>query len=260
MTHAVNPARSPAYVPPPWTHRSAKTLQVFCRTTNLKALDLWVPGPLQRRGDGVFAIIFMELPDIAELGPQYRSRESGVAIPVSHEASGRIGSTWAVMFVDNDIAQVAGREIWGHPKKLADVRVDLAGDEVRGEVRHLSYRDSHQSLVYRAEVILDESHPELRTLAADFGARIQKRILPSPYADEPESEDIVRVIVSDAVVHSERTGSAVVDLCAGAEGFDDLKPVEVLGAHFRVADFVLRHGKPAIPDQVRPPDNSNSIQ
>jgi acetoacetate decarboxylase len=198
---------------------------------------------MRRRGDGVFAVVFMELPSIEELGPQYRSIESGIAIPVELE-SGRTGSTWAVMFVDNDIAQVAGREVWGHPKKLADVRVELTGPACSGEVRHLPYRDPERRLLYRVEAAIDGSHLEVAELAADLGGRFQRRLLPGPFDDDGGSDDLVRVIVSDVVLHSEGTGSARIDLHESDERLDELGPLEVLGAHHRVADFVLRRGKP----------------
>lgn len=251
MSLSINPERSPAYPPPPWTHRGAKTLHVFCRTSNVDALDSWVPSPLQRRGDGIFALVFMELPSIAEIGDQYVSRESGVVIPVIHEESSRIGSTWAIMFVDNDIAQVAGREIWGHPKKLASIELELTTDYARGRVRSLPYRDEYQRVIYETEAQLDGSNENVRDLVSDLGGRIQKRVIPSPFSDAPGHIDVVRIIVSDAKIQFERTGRATVDLMRGREPLDELNPIDVLGAHFRVADFVLQLGKPAMPDARR---------
>jgi len=243
MPTGVNPERSPAYRLPPWTHHRATTLQAFCRTDRFDALDSWVPPGMRRRGDGIFAVVFMALPSIDELGPQYRSIESGIVVPVEL-ANGRSGSTWAVMFVDNDIAQVAGRELWGHPKKLADVQADLDGPVCSGEVRHLPYRDPAGAPLYRVEASIDGSHPEVADLAADLGARFQRRVLPAAFEGAGGSDDLVRVIVSDAVVHSEGTGSVTVTLHPGIEGLDGLAPIQVLGAHHRVADFVLRQGKP----------------
>ncbi len=254
IASGVNPERSPAYPLPPWTHKDASTLQVICRTEHSDALDAWVPSPLRRRGDGIFALVVMDLPHIAELGPQYHSREAGLVVPVIHEESGRQGSTWAAMFVDNDIAQIAGREVWGHPKKLADVEVELGVERSSGAVHQLGYRDANCGLVFSVEADLDGSHGETAELAFDLGPRIQKRVLPSPFGLEPDLPQLVRVIVSNVVISSRQTGTARIELAQGPEGLDELLPVDVLGAYYQVADFVLRFGKPldvANPDKGR---------
>ena len=101
------------YPPPPWTHRSATSLQVFCRTPNPDVLRSWIPDELQLEGAGLFSIFFLQIDRILELPDDYRSTESGLLVPVFHSPSGRRGATWAVMFVDNDIALTAGRESGG---------------------------------------------------------------------------------------------------------------------------------------------------
>ena len=101
------------YPPPPWTHRSATSLQVFCRTPNPDVLRSWIPDELQLEGAGLFSIFFLQIDRILELPDDYRSTESGLLVPVFHSPSGRRGATWAVMFVDNDIALTAGRRSGG---------------------------------------------------------------------------------------------------------------------------------------------------
>jgi acetoacetate decarboxylase len=45
-----------------------------------------------------------------------------------------VGVYFAQSFVDSDIALAAGREIWGYPRKLAKISLDLSGDTLNAKV------------------------------------------------------------------------------------------------------------------------------
>ncbi|HRP77778.1 MAG TPA: acetoacetate decarboxylase family protein, partial [Aquamicrobium sp.] len=123
-----NPLNSPNYPAPPWTYTGARVLNFACRAANPAALAAWIPQGLRHRGEpGEFAVWFAHVPNIPEIGPDYSSNECGIVIPVATE-DGIGGSTFAIMLVDNDVALAGGREIWGYPKKLAQVEIrDAAG-------------------------------------------------------------------------------------------------------------------------------------
>jgi acetoacetate decarboxylase len=244
MSVSVNPANAPLYPLPPWTHVGVVTLQVFCRTQERDAIRRWLPADVEPQGDGLLAINFVHIPKVLELGEHSQSFETGILVPVVHRPTSRAGCMFAVMFVDNDIALAAGRELWGHPKKFGDVRLSVLDGVAAASVKHPPYRDGLGGLIYEVEANLDGSNQEVSALAEQFGTRFLRRIIPDPFTPRAESDQLVRVIVSGFVSRRETTGSARVMVADGVDSAIALGRIEVLGAHLRTSDFVLRHAKP----------------
>jgi acetoacetate decarboxylase len=233
---------STSYPPPPWTYRDTTSLHIFCRAHNPPAVNALIPAPFHpTRHDGLFVLYFMKVGQLEEMGPGYSSNESGILVPATHEQGGVRGSIWAGMFVDNDVALSAGREIWGHPKKLGSVTIAQSAGSVGASARQLPYRGD--VVVYSVTAKLDSSHPEVAHLLDSLSPRLMRRAIPSPYALTAEAVDVLRLVITDTVVHSELTGSAAVELNDSEDEFMSFGGIEVLGAHLRKSDFVLRHGE-----------------
>jgi hypothetical protein len=64
-------------------------------------------------------------------------REAATLVEATVESSRSAVSGWFVasMYVDTDAAMAAGREIYGFPKKLAEIEIDESGGIKRGRVR-----------------------------------------------------------------------------------------------------------------------------
>jgi acetoacetate decarboxylase len=244
MYPELNPPQSPNYPRPPWSYTGARILNVVCRAENTAAVARWVPAPLRpARDDGLFAIFFLNVPSIPEFGPSYRSKECGVLIPVTTADGVTRGSTFAIMFLDNDAALAGGREIWGYPKKLGAVSFDERGSRVSVEVRHMSYRDREQGMIFGAEAELDGSGEEMWETVRGLEPRILRRAIPDPYGPEPQSVEVLKVVHTHGRVHEQRTGRARAYFGTTAERFDEWGRIEPLGATFRVCDFVLPYAQ-----------------
>lgn len=240
----LNPPASPCYARPPWTYTGARVLNVVCRAGHPEALRRWVPPPLEpARGDGLFVMFFLRVPSIPELGPHYHSTESGILVPVA-APGGLQGSTFAIMFVDNDIALAAGREIWGYPKKLGRITFDETDAlAIRAAAHHMPYRDGAGSAVFAADVVLDGSGAAMWPIVVGLEPRLLRRAIPDPYGTRAQSVEVLKVAHTGGKVYEERTGRAKVRIEPSAERLELLGEIETLGATFRVCDFVLPYAQ-----------------
>jgi acetoacetate decarboxylase len=233
------------YPAPPWTYTRARVLNVACRAQHREALYRWLPDSLVPvHGDGTFVLWFAHVPSIPELGAEYTSTECGIVIPVRTRVGGHVGSTFALMIVDNDMALAGGREIWGYPKKLGSLSFGEDGGEgnVVAEARHRPYRVASEPVIASVRARMDGAGEDVTELVASLEPRYLERVVPSPYGAEAQSREVLRVAHRDARVHLEKKcGSAEVAFGATAERFNEFGRIEARGAIFRVVDFVLPH-------------------
>jgi acetoacetate decarboxylase len=234
------------YQAPPWSYIGTRVLNVVCRAERPAELHRWLPDMLAPlHDDGTFVVWFSNAPSIPELGPDYSSTECGIVIPVRTRDGKHRGSTFALIVVDNDLALAGGREIWGYPKKLGSVAFTEDGEgNIVAEARHKPYRDRAESVIVGARACMDGKGGDVTELVASLEPRYLHRVVPSPYGAERQSEELVRVSVSNARLRQEKKcGSAEVTFGATAEGLDRLGRITTLGAVFRVVDFVLPYGE-----------------
>jgi acetoacetate decarboxylase len=232
------------YPEPPWTYRNTSILNVLARAHNLDGLRAFLPPGLDLQDEsGRFLLWFLDVPDIPQMGPDYRSSECGMIIPA------KLGSTvsgghFAFMLVDNDEALLAGREIWGYPKKLARVGFRRVSDSAFvAEASHMSYRSWSKSPVVQVRAELDGSNDHLW----DHGMKLEPRILSRPTRNlstgEPTGNHFLTVENHIHAVHERLSGSATLDFGPSREeGLHELGEIDVAGALFMRCDFGLGYG------------------
>ncbi|NHI82851.1 MAG: hypothetical protein EAX81_00920 [Candidatus Thorarchaeota archaeon] len=79
-----------------------------------------------------------------------------------------VGVYFAHNYVDTDVAQSAGREIWGYPRKLAEIELSVKGDVVEGTVAR------HGITLLKASCILEDDGEWI-----DSGPNINFKVIPS---------------------------------------------------------------------------------
>jgi acetoacetate decarboxylase len=219
------PDVSPLYPPLPYRYRGYRKLSVFA-TAGSDALRSMVPAPLVLAGD-VFEAFVMEAPDVDGLRPY---SEAGIVIPVRHGQ--RLGGHVAFEYVTTDDALTAGREIWGYPKKIADVALSGQGDQLSGQcVREgttlIEITFSPRQEAFDTPVL----HP-----------RLQVKRIPSP-ADEPTRGQVVWNELLDVTTTSLLRGTATLSLGDSLrDNLSQLGPGHIIGAQVLVGDFLLGHG------------------
>lgn len=123
------PFSSPSYPPIEFKFTNREFL-IITYETDIDALRAIVPEPLEVN-DPIVKFEFIRMPDSAGFGDY---TEAGQVIPVKFK--GVHGSYVHSMYLDVLAPIVAGREIWGFPKKLATPKLAVSGDTLVGTVRY----------------------------------------------------------------------------------------------------------------------------
>lgn len=236
----------PPYPEPPWDFVNASILNIVARVRHPERLSRYLaPGVEVQDGRDTVVFSFLDVPNIPQMGFDYHASECGMIIPV-RTAGGARGGHFAFMLVDNDTALTAGREIWGYPKKLAQVRMRrISDDEITARAAHHPYREWNTAGALQARVRLDGSADALRDEVKAFEPRILSRTIRSPESGRPEGSTLLAVGSQMVRVHERASGSATLEIgdCQ-EERLDQLGPFDVLGALYTRCDFILDYGTP----------------
>ncbi|HEY3684145.1 MAG TPA: acetoacetate decarboxylase family protein [Streptosporangiaceae bacterium] len=232
MTAISGPEHDPLYPPPPYVYRDYRRLGVLAAASP-DALRAVLPAALEPVGE-VFEVFFMDVLDVSGLRPY---REAGVVVPCAYR--GEAGAHVAYEYVTTDDALTVGREIWGYPKKLADVRLDYGDpDRVRASCDRLG---PLMAAEFTPAADADVAYPQL-------SPRFQVRRSPGPADANTAGAVMVRNVLPDAATTRRVAGRAELKLTDGAgDRLGALGPPRVLGAEFTHGRFVLDYGHVAGP-------------
>ena len=110
-----SPEFSPPYTPLPHHFNDSHNIQILCRAPK-GAVQRALAQPLEQNGDGDLFVLQMGWSPDCE---GFNVHEIQINAPVKWKDS--IGSTTLIEYIDSDMGLIAGREIWGWPKKMADI-------------------------------------------------------------------------------------------------------------------------------------------
>ncbi len=123
------PHSSPAYPPGPY-HFVNREFFVITYETDMDALRAVVPEPLEV-SEPIVKYEFIKMPDSNGFGSY---TESGQVVPVTYQ--GEQGGYVHAMYLDDLSPIVAGRELWGFPKKLATVSLEVHSETLVGKLAY----------------------------------------------------------------------------------------------------------------------------
>jgi acetoacetate decarboxylase len=110
------PSASPLYLEPPYYYKSNRAITIVFKTSP-EILQELVPSPLLPNPDNLAFIYVGEFNVEAPLKGKYK--EAGIGIPVVFKE--KFGNYFVSLYLDSAHAIVGGREIWGWPKKDAEI-------------------------------------------------------------------------------------------------------------------------------------------
>jgi acetoacetate decarboxylase len=119
------PPDAPAFQAPPYHYRNAQAISIKFETDPESALDV-LPAPLELIEPASASLSFYWYP-FTTFGPYH---EAILRLYARHE--GKPLTYVAQIFVDTEPPMLAGREVWGYPKKLARIGFDRDKDMVVG--------------------------------------------------------------------------------------------------------------------------------
>lgn len=153
--------------------------------------------------------------------------DAGIIIPVIFE--GRPGATYLFEYEDNDSAIAAGRDLWGYPKKYADITLDRNGDRATARVT----RKGTDILTIEADFGTETAF-DMPKLAPHFNMHVQ----PGPDGKVLSRRIIERDTSPDFQLKSSAKGRATVTLASlEHDPLGEFTPLEILGAQLTVGDF-----------------------
>jgi acetoacetate decarboxylase len=225
------PSVSPLYPPPPYRYRDCP-LMVVPFLAEPGVLDRLVPRPLVPNADDVAYVAVGHLHN-DRLGS---TREAFIVVPSSDGV--RTGNYAVFLYLENDACITSGREIWGWPKKLAEI--SLAEDE--GSMT-ASVRRGGVDIVRASLLDLEDASPDELGLSPVW---FNEKIIPSVVEGAaPEVAQITATTFEGLEVRDVRRGRGA--LRFDGTGDDPLAGLigvrEVLGGHRMTLSFRLLHGE-----------------
>lgn len=225
------PAAAPLYPPPPYRYRDCP-LMVIPFIAGPGVTRRLVPEPLEPNPDDVAYVAVGHLHN-DKLGSTH---EAFIVVPSSDGT--REGNYAVFLYLENDACVTSGREIWGWPKKLAEIDLVESPERMAATVRRGG-----------ADLIAASVAPERETAADDLGLSpvwFNLKVVPSVVEGAPpEVLQLTATTFADLEVRDVRSGRA--ELAFGSTGHDPLAELmgvrEVAAGHRMTMAFRLLHGE-----------------
>lgn len=227
------PFTSPSYPPIEFKFTNREFL-IITYETDMEALKAVVPEPLEVI-EPVVKFEFIRMPDSAGFG---NYTEAGQVIPVKFK--GKIGSYVHSMYLDVLAPIVAGREIWGFPKKLANPVLSVAGDTLVGTLHYNDQPVARGTMGYKYKEL---DTKELQKKMEQEPNYLLK-ILPDVDGQTARVCELVEYHIRNLTIKGAWSGPAALQLYEHALAPVALLPVKriISGTHI-LSDLTLGFGK-----------------
>jgi acetoacetate decarboxylase len=230
-----SPVFSPPYPPLPHKFNDNHELQILCEAPKGAVRRALLP-PLEQPDDrDIFILQMGWTPDCEG----FRVHEIQINVPVKWKDS--TGSTTLIEYIDSDMGLIAGREIWGWGKRMADI--EWHQTRTGWTMTCNKQKDQDGIPLMKVEYTITESAPDL-AWPAMFPVFLVKRIPNASLSVSPLLQlvclggnitpGVVPPLSPDAV-RTETKGTAAVEFFDGPHDFlTFFGPVRVLGAKMAI--------------------------
>lgn len=225
------PATAPAYPPPPFRYEGCRWTMVIFRT-DPGVIQSLVPEPLVPDPIPILGLYVAKLSISKPLAVTYH--EAGLVARVSFE--GKLGMYFSSLYLDSAMGVVAGREIWGFPKKTAQIAYEEEGGQISAVV---SLMDSPLIKAGMQKSRKLEQFPE-DPIQAGFTLKI------IPSAERGAPPDVLQLISIPHIMQIREMyeGPGTLELLPSAfDPLGNIPVLEVIEATFQVLDMTLDYGE-----------------
>ena len=224
------PFHNPAFPPGPYRFVDREYLIITYRTDPDKLRKL-IPAPLEL-AEPIVKFEFINMPDSTGFGHYC---EAGQVIPVTLDgvAGGYIHS----MYLNDHPPIVAGRELWGFPKKLGEPELRVHKDTLIGTLDYSDYRIATGTMGYKHKT-LDREAVKKSMGTPSFLLKI------IPHVDgTPRICELVQYSLSEIMIKGAWSGPGALELNPHALApIAELPVLEILSAMHVLADLTLPLG------------------
>jgi acetoacetate decarboxylase len=225
------PLKSPLYPPPPYNYKDARIFLALFNPT-MSSIEKLLPDPL-RPSQLPLAGIMTGLQPCVEAGT---FSESALLVQCMFDnpetGEDEVGVYFAHVYVDTDVAVASGREIWGYPRKLADIEMKWKGDTLEAR----TVRDGNQ--LFYSKCTFDEEGEWI-----DSGPNVNVKMIPSVTGEGFDVSFLTAAYLTYDI-HNGRSGDVEVKISSGPK--DDLSILEIeapmIGLYFD-CDIVVPAGR-----------------
>lgn len=184
-----SPVFSPPYPPLPHHFTDVHTIQVLCQAPE-GAIKKALAPPLEPAGTAdTFILLLAWTPDVEKMG--FNVHEIAINAPVKW--GDRVGNTTLIEYIDSDMGLIAGREIYGWPKKMAII--NWTQTETGWTVTASKMQDQGGIPLMKIEYTVSDSTPEVEWF--DMGPSLLVRRIPNASATTPSFFQMVCVGCSE---------------------------------------------------------------
>lgn len=214
----------------PFDMRNVRILTVFYRTS-IDAVASVLPPPLQPASD-IVAVHLYQMNDTDFFGPY---EESAIQVDVTLPGTEVRGAYSPYLFLNNDGAIAAGREVYGQPKKFGSPSIKVKQDLIVGTIKRNGVRFLRVTTPYKQR---RSDIAEARAMF-DFITNINYKVVPAAAGGVAIRELTAREL-SAVTVHECWRAPGTVEISPHAQAPVHRLPVlEMLDAFYWSCDFTL---------------------
>lgn len=228
------PSLFPLYSAPPVQFRDNRIMTIVFKTTP-EVLQELVPKPLLPNPDNLMFIYIGGLNIENPVIGRYDYLEAGIGVPVIF--SKKPGNYAVCLYLNKALPIVGGREIWGWPKKDAEIAFTEKEGEIRARVERFGTILLNLSGKLQKKVDPIPNQPEFPWFLL--------KIIPSVRKNAPP--DVWQLISSlniNRKIKELWSCTATFDLGTGPlDPLGKIKVSEIVNAQFSVSDFAMDYGE-----------------
>ncbi|HTO84563.1 MAG TPA: acetoacetate decarboxylase [Methylomirabilota bacterium] len=228
------PAAGPSYPAGPYRFIDREYM-VITYETDREIVREQLPEPLEPLDKPLVFYEWIRMPDSSGFGSY---TESGMVIPCRFR--NEEVNFVAQMYLDDDPPIVAGREIWGFPKKYAHPKLEVVKDTLTGTLEYAGQFVAMGTMGYKHESAAGNGERTKATLAK---TQVNLKLIPG-VDGSPEICQLVAYNLTDITVKGSWLGPARLHLVPHVNApVADLPVRRVIGAHHFIADLTLPYGR-----------------
>jgi acetoacetate decarboxylase len=227
----VSPQFAPFYQLPPKRFQNCRVMSVLFRTTP-ETLQALVPAPLAPNPSSLMFIYIGYMNVVTPLPYDYL--EAGIGVPVLFRDTP--GNYYVCLYLDKASAISAGREIYGFPKKEAEITFteEKEGFTARVVQQGVTLIDAS----FQRTELVDPIPKEKPTPTFNL------KLIPSvKKGAPPDVMQITSLLFEDPETKELQKGTATLKLSSSStDPLGDISVVEILDSDYSVGDFTLGFG------------------
>ena len=222
------PLAGPSYPKGPYRFVDREYM-VISYETDPDIIRAQLPEPLEPIAQPVVHYEFIRMPDSSGFG---KYTESGMVIPCLNFV--------AQMYLDDDPPIVAGREIWGFPKKYAHPKLEVVKDTLTGTLEYGGQLVAMGTMGYKHQSMAGNG---AKTTAILTKTQVNLKIIPG----EDGRHDICQLVaynLTEITVKGSWIGPGRLHLVPHVNApVADLPMRKIVAAHHFIADLTLPYGR-----------------